>query len=703
MVSKNIAIVLSLFVFLLTLNTVSAFDVETNIVTNAVCPSETIIIEDVVKATTSSSFEVMLSGNTDFVTVMPLSFTLDAGEQKSIYSYITPPSNALPGLYSFSLIIKNGQEQKTITHEFIVENCNELSLTLQNAETCACDTVQLEAEITNNGVYEQTYAIKAYPSIATPNVDKITLKPGQTETFYVSVKVPCTAKNNIKVTVQAESLQTYATAKAVATINVKQCYGYNVELQQDSFSICDGETLTIPVTITNLAEQPNYYELLLTGYKHASLSISELSIDAGQTRQFNINVMPPYLEEGNYTLKLQVLSDKGNIMTTKNIALTIRKCHSIAIDMPTTSDVLCNALTNTYAIYVTNTGEKPATISLSTDGVNFATLSNYSLQLDAGMQQAVTLTVSPPYETKPGTYNIKIKARDTVSNAQATATLQLETKSIEQCYMPRIYTNTDTIDIEQDKTATIMFTVENTGSNTASYDISIEGTATRFASLVPTLITLKPRQAEVVYVYVAPSIFTPVGSYTLTLNVRYNKTAMIASKTVNINVKPKSKKQQEQEIQTIEEVTETNQTVSIWQKIKNAFARFFSRFKIKKHEENEIEELLSEMESELNQPTVTSDVVSIEENEESNSNADVEAAEQLLPEAGQQEAQVAQQEASDIDELLSELETTQESSTNWENIMKQYKWYFVGILAAIIIAVILTATNSWKKIAKFFE
>ncbi|MCX8194118.1 MAG: hypothetical protein N3G19_02025 [Candidatus Pacearchaeota archaeon] len=90
------------------------FIVTTNLTTNTVCPSGTIVIEDIVTAITPGAFTITIGGTaSSFTTTVPYGFWLEQGEKEVIYSYITPSSKVSPGNYVLEVTVAQGGIVKT--------------------------------------------------------------------------------------------------------------------------------------------------------------------------------------------------------------------------------------------------------------------------------------------------------------------------------------------------------------------------------------------------------------------------------------------------------------------------------------------------------------------------------------------------------------------------------------------------------------
>ena len=82
-----------------------------------------------------------------------------------------------------------------------------------------------------------------------------------------------------------------------------------------------------------------------------------------------------------------------------------------------------------------------------------------------------------------------------------------------------------------------MHIVENIGSDEATYELSVGGTASSFVYLNPSVITLGESKSELVYLYLAPAEKVSPGKYSVSVSARLEDSTILDSHTVEIVVK----------------------------------------------------------------------------------------------------------------------------------------------------------------------
>ncbi|UZE94310.1 MAG: hypothetical protein IB618_01930 [Candidatus Pacearchaeota archaeon] len=532
-----------LFVFVFALTQASAFTITSNITTNTVCPSSTIVIEDIVTASTAGAFTVTVEGTAaTFTTSVPTGFWLEGGQAQSIYSYITPSSQVTPGNYKLKITVEKANGNiKTVEHNVIVENCHNtiLSVEPETLMICACEEETILLNINNMGNYLENYDI----IVEGPAADWISLSSESvtlascTETdIEVYVLTPCNVAGTYEVNFVVTSESPYAQANKVANIEIVSCYDYTLSSEKIYYRMCEAEELSIPIKIRNLGTRDNIYRINMYGPSWTTLDQKTLNVAEGEEKTFNIIARPPYMTEGNFSVNIEILTDYGKVLKKYDVSIDVEKCYGVSVTIEEEEDRMCNALSNTYAVIVRNNGKFDNTFDITLEGQEWATISEKHFTLTPGEEKSFILDIHPPYNTLGGAYDFTIKARDPLSGAEAEDTISISTVTIEDCYKPSISAKDDVIRVAKDSTATGIFIIENKGEQPAHYNIEISGTGTSFSQINPGAIDIEPGEAQTVYLYIAPPPETQLQDYKVTVTVRLEDTTILASDTVTISV-----------------------------------------------------------------------------------------------------------------------------------------------------------------------
>jgi len=601
---RSILILFLTFLFILCIAQASAFSITSNITTNTVCPSSTIVIEDVVTASSAGAFTITIEGTAaTFTTTVPTGFWLEGGQSQSVYSYITPSSQVVPGNYKLKITVeKSDGHFKTVEHNIIVENCHNtvLSVEPETLQICACEENTLMLHINNKGNYLENYLLSVEgPAANWINLssDSVTLASCTETDVEAYVMTPCNVAGNYEVNFVVEADNPYSKTNAKANIEVVFCYDYTISSEKTYYSMCEAEELNIPIKIKNFGTRDNVYRINLEGPSWTVLDQKTLNVAKGEEKTLNLIAKPPYATEGNFTAHVEVLSDYGDVLKKYDINLNVEKCYDVRVIIEAESDRMCNALSNTYSVTVKNNGKFENTFDISLEGPEWATISEKRVTLGAGEEQDFILDIHPPYNTLGMEYEFTITARDSLSGAESKDTITIEAITIEDCYKPAISTADDPVTVARDSTATAIFIVENKGEQLAHYNIEISGTGTSFSQINPGAIDVEAGEAQTIYLYIAPPPETQLQDYKVTVTVRLEDTTILASRTITINVVETEEGEAimpEEPEEPVEEVEEES-----WlQKFINWIANLFSPKEVEEETEGNVQVEIEEPEEE---------------------------------------------------------------------------------------------------------
>ena len=528
---------LTLLISIMSIAIVSAFSVEAGNV-SAVCAGSTIIVTDIVSG--SGAFTVISSGTAkSFSTTVPSGFSIDNGVQY-VYSYITPTSRTSPGNYDLILNINSGSEQKQVTHTITVGDCHESDLTIapQTLETCPCSPVVYTATLRNRGQYLESFQLSVEGPIkntVTLSDSVLNLNSGENKTFTVYVNTSCNS-GKYDFTIKARATTSSAINEVKATLDVRPCYEYSLEVPQNYYSICEHSSLQIPLTIRNEGTANNKILLNFKGPSWSALNKNEAELKIGFNDIVNISANPDFRETGNFTLYIEAMSTLGYVKKTAEIKITVEKCYDVFLNIVNEKDKICNGIPTKYEFSVKNTGKFNNTYNLGIKGPDWISIDKSSISLDSGEEKSIALSANPSTTSKAGAYEIAVNAIDPISMVESKDVLEITSITVEDCYKAAITTDKDVISVAPDSAATVLLNLENQGVNNNSYIIDISGAASSFVQVNPGIITLQPGKAETVYLYISPPLNTEESLYEITISARLKDTTILSSKKLGINV-----------------------------------------------------------------------------------------------------------------------------------------------------------------------
>jgi len=534
---------------------------------DAICPGSTELYIDYVENTGNSDLEFTMSTSgsaSSFTTSVPQGFLLQPGKIKAIYTYLTPRTTTPVGNYDIKLIANSNQGSDSITHPVNVIDCYDYQLqALEDVKhTCPGDSQNFNFRLTNNGQFLDTYTLDLggeFASRTSLSNTQFSLSPGQSKDFSASVETGENDEGEHTFTTRVRPQLGTSIQAATSTLMVDPCYDFKLQTDQDFLEFCENSQRTVPITVQNQGSTSNIFNLNLNGPEWANINKNKLDIAEGGTGTVDLILAPAYGVQGAFQVEFTAEPERGNVKAMNTFNVNIKKCHSVNIDIERDADRICNSLENTYSVLVRNDGEFEKEYNIEVEGPDWATLDKRSLSLTPGQEDELTLNINPPFNVIPATYSIKVKATATDSNIVAdTDEIALSAVTRDECFQAIINAEEKDVKLPYDTTATVPIIIENRGTYTGTYDLSITGTASDFTYLNPSIITIDPTKSEIVYLYIAPTGQIANGDYSITVSARLGESAILATETINIKVtESKAPTEEDIEREVVEEQTES--------------------------------------------------------------------------------------------------------------------------------------------------
>jgi uncharacterized membrane protein len=528
-----------IFAFLalmLALSLVSAFSIDSgNDV--SVCAGTTSTIIDTISE--QGSYSITSSGSaSSFSTTIPSGLIAD--EQGVIYSYISPPSTALPGDYELTVNVKGNNEVREAKHNIKVTDCHAAALSIDSSSktSCTCEEAVFLLTLKNSGGYLESYNIFAEGTAkkwVTLSDSVVIVGPGEEKAVKAYVKAPCDVYGKYDITFKAQSTTSLSVSTTKASLDIKPCYEYSLEIPKSYYSLCEDDSLKIPLKVNNLGTADNLYTLSLNAPEWINLENKQAIVKSLQSYDTNVIVNPPYLASGNFTLLIEGVSKTGDVKKSVDAKINVEKCYNVLVDIDKDKDRLCNAVSNKYQVMIKNTGKYTNSFDVNID-IEWASLSESRLELKSDESKTIDLDVHPSYDTSAKAYTLTVKAIDPVSKASYSDSINIDVATLEQCYQPSIKAKVDNLELSKDSTATDLIILENKGTEEATYILDLSGTSSKFSELNPGIVTIAPGKAEAVYLYVAPNLLVNAGNYEAIVTARMKDTTILSSRTIGIKV-----------------------------------------------------------------------------------------------------------------------------------------------------------------------
>lgn len=708
-----------------------------------ICPGSTFVIETKVTASKNSAFTISQSGDAAKFTIsVPTGFFLEAGNSKTIFSYVTPPSTTNKGRYTLKLIVNSEGESKSITYKINVEDCREVSLQLeQQKDVCPGKAVSFKAIIKNEGKFTEDYSLNVLgpaKSFSTLSDTRIRLEPGKSKEFFIFFVPPKDASGSFDFTLTASSnLGAFASVRG--KVNVLACYDYALSAEKAFYEVCEANKIVVPLTLENKGTVENSFTLSLNAPNFAMLEENKVTLTPKEKKIINLIISPGFGIKGNFPINVNIVESLGGIRKILTLTSKINQCYDVSTDILSEKTEVCNAFSKEEIVSIKNTGKFEGPYSIKVTGANFVKLSQETLTLKPGEEKELTLIIKPQETTPAKTYNVEVITQDKISKAKSSDSILVTTFSKKECFLPELSSAQESVEVPQDSAAAVSFTLENKGKRSSEYVLELSGNALSFVQINPSSLLLDAGKSETIFLHIAPSINIKKGDYELVLTARVKDSTISDSKKLKIKVVEAGK---------LPVITPTNVTVeevkrptkTIFDSIKEFLKRLFkieitSRTAEINKTENVTTENITKVKKDIPttiEKTKQETKVSMKKKAENifdaikrwfsnlkeifrkNLTETSEIQKNITNQTKQVMKEKNQTESEDkkkIEELKTEsitkpglkinVLTSTSVSKNIKEFVKDYAYYIVAALI-IIILIILIATGYWKKIVDFF-
>jgi len=485
-----------------------------------------------------SQYTITLSGDAaKWATAVPTGFSLSPGGSKTIYTYITPKSDSFPGKYNLGITVGTSKGLvKAIDHEVNVKDCHQVEIVAEPPkESCPCDLVKYEFVVKNVGEYDTVYNLEVGGSASnyvTLSEKAINVGTGQSGIVYAYVESLCDIGNyDLTLTARNKAVSSVTTG-----LNIKSCFDYVVDADKDYASLCEHSTDSFLATLTNNGDRINTYSLSVEGPAWVNLEKTNLVLNPGESGSVNMFLAPDYDVAGDFNINFKAVSEKGNIMAIKLFKANVRKCYGVIVDIAKDEANVCNSFSTSFPVLVKNNGEVREKYGLKLEGPEWSNLDESFVEINPGEDKTVNLNIAPLLDTPLGKYNIKVISESLDGRIRSEDGITITNVLREECYKPSITLEETNVKIGKESTLTIPVTIENKGTERATYSLAVSGTASGWVQLNPSVITVEPSGAETVYLYAAPSEQILEGNYDVEVSAKLENTEVLDSKNVKISV-----------------------------------------------------------------------------------------------------------------------------------------------------------------------
>jgi len=466
---RKIGIILLILLFMVSVNALTITgnnDLE-------MCQCETLRTTMEVCAGTTGLYNVSLSGNgARWFSVAPQALSINAGQCKDVFIFVTPECYATAGTFPVALSITGPENLNKIVN-VDVKQCHTFDYAVDplfnSSKPCEDNTYNIYVK--NTGKFADEFVLLQsgiqdswvnYPR------ESFVLSPGETFNQPLILNSTCSAESgSYAFELELSNTKTNAseTEKLTQEIVNFRPFVHTLPLQ---ISTCEEEDKNIAFSITNVSSKDDEFTLQLLAPQFISIDKTKLVLTPNQLETVSLKIANTDPVSGVFTLRVisKVYDTNYDIL----VSYTVNDCYNIgverglnntstiAVDENTLESNYCFGETDQYYI-VRNFGTKSATVNVSAQGI---ASTSTSTTLSPNTSGVVKLTVSPQ---NYGATNIVVSA-ETI-NAKDTVAYSL---NFENCYGSELELSGLNVCANSKKTQSIV--LKNNGTKAQTYELS---------------------------------------------------------------------------------------------------------------------------------------------------------------------------------------------------------------------------------------
>ncbi|MFC1728452.1 hypothetical protein ACFLZ7_03240 [Nanoarchaeota archaeon] len=476
----------------------------------------------------STGYSISKSGSAaPFASYSEQFFSLNPGEERTIQVYLTPGTEK--GSHSLTTTVQTtfGLTKK-VKQDIQVKNCANLNLVIITpvVNVDPCNPAHFKVEVKNTGSFIESYhfSVDKFSEYSAISELMTVLGPGESRIIDLFVNPACEiyGEHEIKFSALAE------TSKFLGTVPLKldiaRAYEYKVDVPEN-IKVCRFERSTVDVSVENLADLSNVYDLKVSGPGWVTIDHDNLFLGAKQNTKTHLNLTPT--KAGEYDIKIEAKSRRGDLVKSGERTVTVEECYRTEVYIEKRTDVLVGGESKSYPAIIKNTGTKDDTYTLELQAPFWARLVPGDYSVSSEKEKSTDLEIDIPNNVT-GDYKITVKASSDYVFAEDS--IIIDVISQKKAYNVLIDPDSTRVDFGKDE---VIVNLKQRGLRASEYDISL--IAPSWVDLSDDEVELGPGEEKAIKLETDRD---SEGSYEIELRVApKNKGVAFVSK-FNINVGP---------------------------------------------------------------------------------------------------------------------------------------------------------------------
>ncbi len=452
-------ILISIIIVLLLTTIASALTI-TGDNTLSMCQCETVSKVYNVCATQAGNYAISFEGSAEqWVKVAPQSISLNAGQCKDVYVFVTPECYATSGNFSFNLNV-SGIKNATKNISVFVEQCHTFNYTITPTSNTSkpCEPNYFNIYIKNTGKFSDEFTLMQTgldDSWVTYPRETFVLGPNGELNTTLEVKSLCSASaGNYNFSLALSNTQTNASQSKNLSQEIISFTPITSNLSASQV-VCSENGKDINISITNVSLMEDNLSFSISDKNFLSLNKSNLILNPSETQNIILSILPTTPQDTNFVFSIYSNNYKKEYVV--NVDLSMEDCYNVSLVRKESQTNYCLG-NNTQTFIVSNNGTKNVNVIVSAEGIS-------TEDVLVGIPTKTSKEVALNFVAEEGTKNIKVTAGTDYSQSSINYDLVFENCYGAELLVPSIETCAGVETIQK-------VILKNNGTKTQNFELS---------------------------------------------------------------------------------------------------------------------------------------------------------------------------------------------------------------------------------------
>jgi len=287
-----------------------------------------------------------------------------------------------------------------------------ITLLTTSQSSCPCKSLTYPIEIQNNAVFDDWYEISAniFADYIQLSENPLYVPGGEKRTVYVYITLPCEYFGTFEPYLYFHSHTFNLDYSIPLGLEILPCYDYeisyvdivdnsSIESHDEEYSFCSGESNSMNILVSNMAEFDNLYYFDLEGPDWITLSQENAIVPENESRLVILNVDAPEDTIEKESIIISVFGQRGEEIKKLETEVSISECFDLELIIDSMFSG-CQCGSEKYELILKNLGEITEKINLKLEGPEWVSLEKKGTIVVAGQQKIIDIYAEIPCDVK---------------------------------------------------------------------------------------------------------------------------------------------------------------------------------------------------------------------------------------------------------------------------------------------------------------